>query len=80
MTQTTDDATGTDPDRHDPDLDREGPDLDRDTPQYHGARAALYGALAAPFVHPGEGAIDDLAHDDAIEGILTAADRVGVES
>lgn len=73
MTQTSDDATGTDPDRHDT-------SSAHDTPQYHGARAALYGAVAAPFVHPDKGAIEDLAHDEAIEGILTAAKRVGVET
>ncbi len=62
------------------DFDRHDPSSAHETPQYHGARAALYGAVAAPFVPPDEGAIDDLAHDDAIEGILTAAKRVGVES
>jgi len=61
----------------DPDDDR---DFDPDDPAYHGARATLYGAVAAPFVHPDDGALDELAHDDAIEGILTAAERIGVES
>ena len=76
MSQQPNDATRGDRDGGDTwDLDDDGED-----PAYHGARAALYGAVAAPFVHPDEGALDELAHADAIEGLETAAGRVGVEA
>jgi TorA-specific chaperone len=76
MSQQPNDATGGDRDGGDP----WNPDADGEDPAYHGARAALYGAVAAPFLHPAEGALDELAHADAIDGLGTAAGRVGVEA
>jgi len=74
MTPNSTERTDSDPG---PEVDR---DFDPDDPAYHGARATLYGAVATPFVHPDEGALDELDHDDAIGGILAAASRVGVEA
>jgi len=53
----------------------DGTDTDR-----HGARGALYGALAGVFVYPDEDVLADLTAPEAAEGIRAAAETLGLGS
>ena len=55
--------------------------MTRDTtaPQRHAARAALYSAVAVPFLYPEEERLDALRDEEAREGVRTAAERMGLE-
>ena len=44
----------------------------------HGARSALYGALAGVFVYPDEDVLADLTAPEAAEGIRAAAETLGL--
>ncbi|WP_424019295.1 TorD/DmsD family molecular chaperone [Halorientalis pallida] len=46
----------------------------------HGARSALYGALAGVFVYPDEDALADLTAPEAVEGIRSAAETLGLDA
>jgi len=52
----------------------------RDTtaPQRHAARAALYSAVAVPFLYPEPERIGALRDEEAREGVRTAAERLGL--
>jgi len=43
----------------------------------HTARASLYAATAATFQFPDEALVDDLSDPDAVDGLRTAAERLG---
>ena len=54
----------------------------RDDPEpadRHGARAALYAALAGAFEYPDESVLADLTADETVEGIRTAAGTLGLD-
>ncbi|MFC7076234.1 molecular chaperone [Halomicroarcula sp. GCM10025335] len=50
-----------------------------DTPAFHAARAGLYAAVAGAFVYPDEETVTELIDPDAVEGIVRAGERTGLE-
>jgi TorA-specific chaperone len=64
---------------HSDDTDRPVPGVDVPTHEYHGARAALYSALAGVFCYPAEETLAELTAPETRHGIDDAGRTLGLE-